>query len=207
MNLEQRVNKAAHDMCSYYYYKYYSANKSEQIAEISLKQRKELLKNNYTFQFCKKNFKYFLKAAEMFSEREGFEAELFIDSVLGEGFLYPPQIPVERNWKIYLRNSQEKEVVSNTVIDDAKRVKRFFAFLNGRSIKDITNSYILSQDLCKQYADDTLDLIVLCFSKSFKEFSKKERMFIDFSDEQSKIDIRLKNKIKEKLGDDFEEEE
>ena len=38
-----------------------------------------------------------------------------------------------------------------------------------------------------------------------EKFSKKENMIIDFHEEQSKIDERLKNKIKEKIGEDFME--
>ena len=69
----------------------------------------------------------------------------------------------------------------------------------------MVNSIIFSKEWIEAYAEGTLDLTVLCFSKSFMEFSKKENMIIDFHEEQSKIDERLKNKIKEKIGEDFME--
>lgn len=206
MNIENLLNKNANDLCSYYYFKHYVVNRSEQIGEISLNERKVLLKNNYNYQFYPKYIKFFNKAAEMFSLREDFEAELFIDSVLAEGFLYPPQIPQEKNWKIYLRNSQEKEIIVNNSFETAVKVKDFFVFLGKRKISDLLNDYFNKVKILNDYGNDHLDLSVLCFSKSFKEFSKKENMMIDFKEEQSKINEKIKNKIKEKLGEDFEEE-
>jgi hypothetical protein len=207
----KETKNAAELMCHYYFYKFFMPAKNEELAELSYEDRKELDRNGSAFfAFKMKYLKYFDAAADMFASREDFEAKTFIDSVLSESFLYPAQIPVEKNWKIYLRNSQETEehiVRGMTLTDTIKSAKDFFTFLNGRKIKDICNSLILSQDLIDDYAQDELNLTVLCFSKSFKEFSKKENMIIDFKEEQSKIDERLKEKIKKKLEDDFFEEE
>lgn len=207
-----KQTKDISDLMSYYYfYKYWMPFKSEGLAELSYEERKEIDRNQSALHgFCKTYKKYFDAAADMFASREEFDARTFIDAVLGEGFLFPAQIPVEKNWKIYLRNSQETEehiVRGTTLADTIKNAKSFFAFLNGRKIKDICNSPILSQDLIDDYAQDELNLTVLCFSKSFKKFSEKENMIIDFKEEQSKIDERLKEKIKKKLEDDFFEEE
>lgn len=206
MNIENLLNKAANEMCSHYYFDYYVINKSEQLKEATSQERRELLKNNYNYQFYPKYIKYFNKAAEMFAIREDFNANLFIDSILSNDFLYPPQIPQEKNWKTYLRNSQEKEIV-NSSFETAVKVKDFFLFLGKRKISDLLNDYFNKVKILNDYGNDRLDLSVLCFSKSFKEFSKKENMMIDFKEEQSKINEKIKNKIKEKLNDDFFEEE
>lgn len=205
MNQEQQV-KLANEICSHYYFNHYLKNLNPEFETISLKEKREVFSYQYKM-FKDKWFKYFLKTIELFGERKEFKPIEFIDDVLAENFLYPTQLPFEKNWKIYQRNNQELDYVLNPVMGDIKKAKEFFVFLGNRKISDLTNSYILSQDLVKQYAEDTLDLTVLCFSKAFKEFAKKSQMIIDFKEEQSKIDIRLKNKIKEKLNDDFEEEE
>jgi exonuclease I len=208
MNQKQQVklSDTVRKMALRYYFKYYVPQRNPAVAEATtIEQRKELLSFQYN-KFLEKNLKYFNKVEEMFASKEEFEPETFIDAVLGEGFLYPPQLPVAKNWKIYLRNSQETETTTSSALNDAKAAKAFFGFLNGRTIKDITTSLILKNDLLDEYANDKLDLTVLCFSKAFKELAEKERMMIDFSEEQSKIDYRIKEKIKEKIGDDFFEE-
>lgn len=206
MNIENLLNKAANEMCSRYYFDYYVINKSEQLKEATSQERRELLKNNYNYQFYPKYIKYFNKAAEMFAIREDFNANLFIDLILSNDFLYPPQIPQEKNWKTYLRNSQEKEVV-NSSFETAVKVKDFFLFLGKRSVFDLLKDYFNKIKILNDYGEGKLDLSVLCFSKSFKEFAKKENMMIDFFEEQNKINEKIKNKIKEKLNDDFFEEE
>lgn len=201
----------AEEMSKYYFFKYYISHKykeDDMVQGMSYEQREQYFKSAYSHQngFRDRNYKYFLKTAEMFSDREEFsEAKHFIDSVMAENFLFPTQLPYEKNWKVFLRNSQESELTHCSVIDEVKKAKEFFTYLNGRSIKDMVNSVIFSKEWIEAYAEDTLDLTVLCFSKSFMEFSKKENMIIDFHEEQSKIDERLKNKIKEKIGEDFME--
>lgn len=207
--------KIAEEMCKYYFYQYYITHKYDDdsmMKSTSYEERIKLFNQNYFLvkypdrpTFKTRNFKYFLKAAEMFSDKEEFEPKTFIDAIMAESFLMPAQIPQNKNWKIFLRNSQETEVVEDLQLNCAKKVKSFFTFLNGRKIKDIIGNLILRQDWIDAYAEDKLDLSVLCFSKSFMEFANKENMMIDFSEEQSKISEKIKNKIKEKIGDDFME--
>lgn len=200
----------AEKMCRYYFFKYYIPHKykeDDMVQGLKFEQIEKCFGSAYIHRngFKDRNFKYFLKVVEKFSDKEEFEDEKFINAVLAENFLFPAQLANDSNWKTFLRNSQEQEVVSCSVLNDAKKVKEFFTHLNGRTVKDMVNSVIFSKEWIEAYAEDTLDLTVLCFSKSFMAFSKKENMIIDFYEEQSKIDERLKNKIKEKLGDDFEE--
>lgn len=205
----------AEEMSRYYFFEYYLPHKykdDDMIENMSYEQKEQYFQKSYFLPnfpnrptFKTRNLEYFQKTVEMFSDREGFEPKLFVDAVIAEQFLMPQQFPYEKNWKIFLRNSQESEAVSCSLVEDVKKAKAFFTFLNGRSIKDMTKSAIFSKEWSNAYADDTLDLTVLCFSKSFMEFAEKDNMIIDFKEEQSKIDERLKNKIKEKLGEDFEE--
>ncbi len=191
MPIEDLVGMNARIMCEHYYFTYY-------------KNYRPIGHRN----FEKKYLKYFIKAAEMFCVREDFKPKGFIDSVLAEGFIYPTQIPVERNWKIYQRNSveyaQEKKKEKPGVIM-AKRIAGIFSYLNNRSIEQIVNSPFISQDLISGYANDTLDLCVYCFSKSFMQFAEREGMIIDFKQEQSTIKKykKIVEKIKEKLNEDF----
>lgn len=206
--------EAAERMCRYYFFKYYIPNKyknNETVQALDYEQIEQLFKMHYSYKkngFRERYFKYFLKAAEMFYGLEFFEEKLFIDSIMWENFLFPQQIPYKKNWKTFLKmkdSLQEEDIVSCSLVNDIKKAKEFFTYLNGRAIKDMVNSPLFSREWSDAYAEDTLDLTVLCFSKSFMEFAKKQNMFIDFHEEQSRIDERLKNKIKEKIGDDFEE--
>ena len=193
MPIEDLIGVNARIMCEHYYFTYYK------------KYRPIGHKN-----FEKRYLKYFEKAAQMFCVREDFKPKGFIDSVLAEGFIYPTQIPIEKNWKTYQRNSIEyaqeiKEEKPDVTM--AKRVVNIFTYLHGRAISQITNSPMLSQDLIKDYDNDNLDLCVYCFSKSFMDFAEKSSFIIDFKKEQSKIKKYQKifDKIKEKLGEDFKE--
>lgn len=159
----------------------------------------------------KVNWKYFEKIAMMFCNRDGFEPENFIDAVLADKFLYPAEISQEKYWKVYLKNSIE---INNNEDDDVseeiaiiRRVKRIFVYLDNRTIKEVTTNYFVRKDLIQEYAEGTIDLIVYCFSKSFKEFAEKESMMIDFKKEQSilKEHKKILDKVKEKLGEDYME--
>jgi hypothetical protein len=210
----QQANKlkVAQEMCHYYFFKYYITHKyPDTLDYTSLKEREKAFMYSYKNDksdkcFYDRNLKYFLIVAGKFANREEFDAKGFIDAVVSENFQYPAQLENDKNWKLFLRNSQRNEIATSSSIETAKAVKSFFTFLNGRSIRDITESIILKNDLLEEYANETLDLSVLCFSKAFKELAEKENMVIDFYEEQSKIDPRIKEKIKEKIGDDFFEE-
>lgn len=194
MHIEEVIEMNARIMCEHYYFNYY-------------KQYRPIGHKN----FEKRYLKYFVKSSEMFCVRDGYKPKGFIDSILAEGFIYPQQIPVEKNWKTFERNSiefaQEPKKKLSPDVEMAHRVVNIFTYLHNRTIKQMVSSPLLSQDFIIGYDNDSLDLCVYCFSSSFMEFSKKENMIIDFNLEQSKIKKYKKifNKIKEKLGDDFME--
>ena len=205
----------AERMCDHYFNKYYInvlAKKESKKRDISLDEGIQLVKNSKLFfMFRNKNLKYFIQVSENFSGRKEFTSgEDFIDSILNENFVYPTQLMCEKNWKIFLRNKGEfsKKEQGEAVIL-ANNIKRFFVFLNGRSIKTVLDNLITSNQIISDYDNDNLDLTVLSFSKKFKEFSEKNEMIIDFKQEQGKIKKYKKifDKIKEKLEDDFFEEE
>lgn len=207
-----KAELVAKQMCDIYFYKYYVpilAKKEAQKREISDSESKQLVKSLY-FQFRQKNLKYFIKASEMFSARKDFTtSEDFISAILNESFVYPPQLTTEGIWRTFLRNKGQfvSENRSELFIL-AENVKKFFVFLNGRTIEMILSNIITANQILSDYGNANLDLTVLCFSKVFKEFSKKERMDIDFKSEQSKIKKykKIVDKIKEKLNEDFFEE-
>lgn len=194
MPIEDLVGINARIMCEHYYFNYYK------------KYRPIGVKN-----FTNKYLKYFIKAAEMFCIRDDFKPKGFIDSILVEGFIYPTQIPVERNWKTYQRNSleyaQEPKKQISPEAEMVHRVVNVFTFLHDRTIKQMVSSPMLNKVFISDYDNDNLDLCVYCFSKSFQEFSEKESFIIDFKEEQDKIKKyqKIYNKIKDKLGDDFAE--
>lgn len=186
---EDDILRNARIMCQHYYFDYYKSYRP-----IGIKN----FENRY--------FKFFYNASMMFCNRDDFNPEIFISSVMAEGFLYPTQIPVEKNWKIFQRNESEfrPKTKKSKDYEDAKKVAEFFTWLNGRSIKTILENPFTRLDIVN---NDSLDLCVLCFSKIFKKFSESEEypFIIDFKKERSKItNVKLLKKIKEKLGDDFD---
>lgn len=205
----------ARQMCDQYFYKFYInilAEKESKKRNISKEEGIQLVKSsNLYWAFRNKNLKYFIEVSENFSARKEFTSgEDFINSILNENFVYPPQLVNENNWKIFLRNKNEfSKKEQKEIIVVANNVKKFFVFLNGRSIENLLNNVIMCNQIISDYDNDNLDLTVLCFSKKFKEFSEKEGMIIDFKQEQCKIKEYKKiiEKIKEKLNDDFFEEE
>lgn len=168
----------------------------------------------YKNKFLPKNLKYFQKIIKEHGNHDRFNAEKFIDISIrysidyGVEFPYPPQLANEKMWQCYERNSIEKINLKDSFYRELiERVKHFFVFLNGRTVAQIVENPLQAIKIKKAYAEDNLDLCVYCFSKSFMKFSKEDGMLIDFNKEQSIIKKyeKLLGKIKEKLGDDFEE--
>lgn len=178
------------------------------------KEMNKLFGWQYKNKFLPKNIKYFEKIIKEHGDNDRFSIEKFIDISVrysidyGVVFPFPPQLANEKMWQCYERNSIEKIKLKDTFYRELiERVKLTFVFLNGRKISDITENPLQRIKLTNAYAEDRLDLCVYCFSKSFMEFAKQEGMLIDFSEEQAIIKKydKLLEKIKEKLGDDFEE--
>lgn len=206
MDLNNKIKNSTKEMSRRYFFKHYLPHRypdlDNQIGWESA------FVGTYTG-WEKKHQKEFEKIALMFCDREEFEPNDFIDAVLADDFLFPAQIAQEKYWKVYLRNSSEN-TNENDLSEDialAKRVKSIFVYLNGRTIEQITTNPFVKNDLIQMYAEDTIDLIVYCFSKSFIKFAKQNSMLIDFKKEQSilKEHKKILDKVKEKLGEDYME--
>lgn len=204
----------ASKMSNYYFYNYYIKRHMDPNVVLNREEIEKLYGWQYKNKFLPKNLKYFQKIIEEHGADESFEYKKFIDLSIrysvdyNTNFPYPPQLTTKPVWVAYKRNCLESIKLKDTYYKELiDRVKLFFASLNNRTIPEILSNPILSNRIVNSYASEKLDLCVYCFSKSFMEFAKNEGMLIDFSKEQSIIKKyeKLLNKIKEKLGDDFEE--
>ena len=201
-------------MCKYYFFKYYIRRQMEPGVILHEEEMNKLFGCQYTNKFLPKNLKYFEKIIKEHGDHDRFNVEKFVDISIrysidyGVEFPYPPQLANEKMWQCYERNSIEKINLKDTFYRELiERVKHFFVFLNGRTVSQIVENPLQAIKIRKAYAEDNLDLCVYCFSKSFMKFAKEDGMLIDFHEEQSIIKKyeKLLEKIKEKLGDDFEE--
>lgn len=214
MSLEQEIDTAARRMMRRYFDGHYKKTLVENLLSSGKTDDRQAAEfhaeNSLRYSFAKRNFRHFQKAAGEFCRREGFQPEGFIDSVLAEEPLFPPQLASERVWKIYERNKgefQQEKRKTSEIKELAERVKKVFVFLGKRTVRQAVSSTFVRNDLLEQYDNDVLDLCVYCFSSAFMELAEKERMYIDFPAEQGKIKRfpKIRDKIKEKLGDDFKE--
>lgn len=211
-----KTEAVALDMIDQYYKKYYIEKRVKKEAEkrdMPLFEVRQLLQNDKSgfYAFKKKNYKYFLLAAENFSGRQEFtNGKDFINAIMADRDVFPQQLAHEYNWEVFLRN---KNIFSTVYVKKplviADNISKFFVFLNGRKIEDILNNSLLNMRFIEDYDNDNLDMSVLAFSKSFKSFAEKEKMLIDFKEEQSRITKYpiIVEKLKEKLVDDFFMEE
>lgn len=204
----------AYKISNYYFFNYYIKRHIDPDVVLHENEIKKLFGWQYENKFLPKNLKYFKKLVEDHKLDMSFDYKKFIDISIkysidyNVDFPYPPQIVSDAAWKAYERNKVESIKIKDTFYKDLiERVKLFFVFLNGRKIADVLNNPILSNRIVNSYADDSIDLCVYCFSKSFMEFAKNNDMLIDFNKEQAIIKKyeKLLDKIKEKLKDDFME--
>lgn len=216
MSLELEIEQCAHNMLVHYFVNYYQKKLVEEIISSGktddLEAAKYHARNVLYHSFRSKNLKYFQRAAGEFCRRKGFQPEGFIDSVMAEDFFRPTQLATEHVWKIYERNKDEfqkerKKRKPSEARELAERVKRVFVFLGKRTVAQAVGNTFVRNSLFEQYDNDVLDMCVYCFSATFMGFAEKERMYIDFAGEQSKIKRypKIADKIKEKLKDDFKE--
>lgn len=197
MPLELLVLSNAKEMCRTYFSEYY-------IPHIGRPARYET--------FEKKYIKYFIEVSKKFCIRDGFNPRAFIKSAMRGEYKYPAQLNFEYLWKNYLeelallKQEMEEEQKSKEAAWDsaeiklAKRVVRFFKSLNGKTIQEYANNPFLEMQM-----SGWDDLCVACFSASYIGS-------VDISEENVKIEQskikkfpKILEKIKEKLGEDYEE--
>jgi hypothetical protein len=159
--------------------------------------------------FKNKYFKYFSKAAEMFSTRQDFDVEKFVSAQYEKyAIFYPQQISSESAWKTYqehkdlsLKDSSEErqlalELTSTHGLMRKKTVKQFFE--NKMNILKLRNGQL--NDRIKYF----------CFSKYFcfillpEHLEKLEKPFdIKICKIRVREYPRLIKWLQEKLGEDY----
>lgn len=211
----ERTREIAEIMCSHYFYNFFIYKKNSNIDK-DMVIDKSSFSQYYNNVFRKYYYKYFEQVAEIFAFRdseEGFDGKIFIDMVMKDEYLYPQQLSSEKNWEIYkkysiaYRESYEEEKEYSEEMKLAMRLKKDCAFLRKRTIKECTKNRLVAIDIIEKFGNERLGMILFVFSNSFMELMKEEKIFVDFSEEQSRIREypRIYNKVKEILGDDFKE--
>lgn len=158
--------------------------------------------------FCKKYYSYFENVYDKLKGDKTFNGKGYILSVLADGFKYPQQLSSNDCFQRYYQNRSEFEKEEESEeLKLAKRVVSTFTFLNGRTIEEVLSNPARKKDFEINYDNNNLDYTVYSFSSAFQKFAEKEGFIIDFIEEQSKIKKypKLLNKIKEKLGADYNE--
>lgn len=192
MNIEEKNHIEANKLIDKYYpyyYKKYPRNK---------------------FQVAKKYYSSFYKAAQMFSVREGYDAEKLIQSFMIDGFKFPQQLPNENVWKTYInykaglseKKSKEIEITEN-IVNAALILKKVGTVQNWLDKR--------SNQLALQTNNVSFDLTLFSFSFSFEFYCLDNVINIDIKKlrsniltiEDISIKIKLLKKIKEILGNDF----
>lgn len=192
MNIEEKNHIEANKLIDKYYpyyYKKYPRNK---------------------FQVAKKYYNSFYKAAQMFSVREGYDAEKLIQSFMIDGFKFPQQLPNESVWKTFInykaglaeKKSKEVEITEN-IVNAALILKKV------GTVQDWLDKR--SNQLALQTNNVSFDLTLFSFSFSFEFYCLDNVINIDIKKlrsniltiENTSIRIKLLKKIKEILGNDF----
>ena len=184
---------AAIQMSNYYYYNYYK------------KTRPIGFRN-----FNNKYHRFFEKANDMFSGRPEFNPFAFIYSIMLEGFIYPQQIPVEKNWETYERNKASYSEEESEAITLAKEIVSGAKALNGRTVKEFLENSFNKYDMIN--GGGNYSKRIFFFSKEFRSFYEdnegKFNRTYDFSIMRQRVFAypKIIKKIKEILKDDYFEQ-
>jgi hypothetical protein len=156
--------------------------------------------------FCNKYGGYFEKSAEMFSKRKDFDPKKFVHALMIEGFIYPQQFPIEKNWEKYERN-KDSFTEENDEMILAKMIVSSVKELNGRTVEEYLKNSFNQFPIFS--GEQNFSLGVFLFSKYFERFYNKN---IDKFEKPINIKIlrikffqykRIIDKIKEVLKDDY----
>lgn len=196
-----------------------SMNIEEAISEeiISIESNK-LLEKYYPYYFKRfprklvqvkaKFMPYFTKAASMFCDRDGYNAEKLIEAFMMDGFKFPQQLPNEQVWKTYKdylpalhnKKSESREVVEE-IVNAAIAIKRVGGVKNWLA-SPINQKMVIEEKM-------PFSALLLSFSSAFIEFCDNEcgdnfdfeymRRYVAAQKSSDKI---IK-KIEEILGEDY----
>lgn len=176
-------------MAREYYYNYY-------------KEKRPIGFNN----FYNKYKKYFDNTDNMFGQRKEFSPEAFIHAILLEGFVYPQQLPIEKNWEIYERNKSSYKKENEDIIL-AKNIVSAYKNLKSGTVETFLNSPFNRLAIFNGKQSFPIDFFF--FSKYFISFYKEHE-----NDFKVKYNIQIGRvkyfqykkiieKIKEILGEDY----
>lgn len=154
-----------------------------------------------------RNKAYFDKAASMFSYRDEYNAEKFVQAAMLDGFKYPPQLCNEMLWKTYLsylpglseRKEDDREVVEE-IVDAVMEIRRYGTMSDWISRK--TTQMAIRENCLK------IRPTLLAFSKMFVEYCDENGIeHYDFDSIKSRVaGIKSVEKVEKKIKEFLKED-